>query len=145
MNWGNKLAFAMIAFMAFIGYMAYRIMQENFDLVSETYYEDEMEFQQVLDSKNALNLLSEPLTISKRNDSLILDFPKELVGQSLIGTVDLVFAPNKINDQHLSFNQVLQSEELSMALTTAVRGKYGVKLIFTSGEKAYFFEDIINL
>ncbi|NNE55244.1 MAG: hypothetical protein HKN32_04440 [Flavobacteriales bacterium] len=44
MNWGTGLTIAMSAFIIYIVSMVVTVNRQNFELVSDTYYEDEMKF-----------------------------------------------------------------------------------------------------
>ncbi len=49
MNWGKSIILVFVLFAGFIGTMVYRMTRQRVDLVSENYYQNEIDFQQHID------------------------------------------------------------------------------------------------
>lgn len=49
MNWGKSIILVFVLFAGFIGTMVYLMTRERIDLVSENYYQNEIEYQQHID------------------------------------------------------------------------------------------------
>lgn len=49
MNWGKSIVLVFVLFAGFIGTMVYLMIRERIDLVSENYYQNEIEYQQQID------------------------------------------------------------------------------------------------
>ncbi|MFN4314278.1 MAG: FixH family protein [Chitinophagaceae bacterium] len=87
MNWGYKLMLTFIVFIAGMGYLVYRSMGTNFELVEKEYYKSELKYQSVIDGKQNAAALSEPLNVTVESDQLLLQMPSELQGDSLKGRI----------------------------------------------------------
>jgi hypothetical protein len=49
MNWGYKIAITFILFGALIIFMVVKSFQQNIDLVTDDYYQEELKYQQQID------------------------------------------------------------------------------------------------
>ena len=63
MTWGNKLLLVFAAFALLIGTLVYKCMQQNFELVSKDYYNDELQLykQKKLDAKATITVGEYPV------------------------------------------------------------------------------------
>jgi len=76
MNWGKGLTIAIIAFMSFILYMVITLITKgNADLVSEDYYQKEIEYEKEITAlKNSENA-TEKVTINDKGEFIVFQFP----------------------------------------------------------------------
>ena len=91
-SWGYKIFFAYTAFAAGILFLAYKASQQNFDLVTENYYEQELKYQDVIDQKSNVALLSEAPKISHTVNSVSLQLPMRGVVHHHLGRFDVLVA-----------------------------------------------------
>lgn len=81
-NWGTGIAITLILFAGLMGFMVYSAMQQDFDLVSEDYYAEEIAYQDIIDQKtNALRLKGEA-QLTEIGDQVILHLPNDLEGKT---------------------------------------------------------------
>jgi hypothetical protein len=136
-NWGTGAFLLFGGFVVFmLGLVFYASQQKN-ELVTEDYYEKELEFKDVLIKQERTEKLAQQLIIEVKDKELILNFPKE-VGNSISGTVFL-FKPSNINDdKELSFttDNSLQTIDLSTFST----GMYKLRVNWNVGENEYYNE-----
>ena len=103
LNWGTGIV---IAFIAFIGFIMYFVINMNtndkydHDLVTEDYYAQELIYQQEIDAEKNLQLLSQEIKGRKTNEGWLLEFPQEIESEKIEGTVFLYRPSN----EHLDFD-----------------------------------------
>jgi hypothetical protein len=140
-SWGYKIFIAYTAFAAGILCLAFKASQQNFDLVTENYYDAELKYQDVIDQKSNVTLLSEPPKVSHTVNSVSIQLPKEFMGKDVQGEVYLYRPSDASKDirQNFatteSFYQVNLGKELS--------GAYELKLSWQAGGKQFFQENRI--
>lgn len=66
MNWGNRLVIVFLVFGAGMGYLVYRSMNTDFELVESDYYKQELRYQNVIDEHNSANALSASVNIEQK-------------------------------------------------------------------------------
>ncbi len=76
-NWGHGIAVALALFIAFILFMilVFPNGQNNSELVSQDYYQDELNYQQVIDAKNNADKLTEKLQYLQTPEGIKIVFP----------------------------------------------------------------------
>ena len=78
-NWGTGIVVTIIAFIAFIMYFVITMSTDNtysHDLVTDKYYQEELNYQQEIDAEKNANRLKEKVTIEKNSKGLQINFPK---------------------------------------------------------------------
>src|SRR5690242_13425679 len=97
LNWGWALTIVFIAFATHISLLVYKCTQQQFDLVSTEYYNDELKYQDKIDGmRNAKQLT--PVQLIQSDNKLSLQLPKELNGYTLTGQVWLYCPANAALD-----------------------------------------------
>lgn len=139
-NWGFKIALFYSSFVVFILFMVYMAFGQKYDLVTEDYYAQELEFQHKIDGKSRVNNLAENLKISIDQNNLNILFPKEMEG-SLKGKINC-FRPS---DQDQDFEKEIVPDDLlqTIPLSQLKSGKYTLKLDWTSNGLDYYTEKIV--
>ncbi len=141
MNWGWKIALAFILFGFFIGILVFRSFQENIDLVSEDYYQQELGYQQQIDKIANNQALDSPLTFAQRAQQLVVQFPDDL-SATVEGEIQLFCPSDMRNDRSVAI--ALNSDQQQIIPTSQLaKGYYKVKVDWMSGDAAYFTEESI--
>lgn len=134
MNWGTRIALFYGAFVVFMLFMVYLAFNQDFDLVADDYYEQEIAYQDRIDQMTSANEDGQKVEIKKSTSGY-----------------DLVFA-GKANDVKLHFFRpsddtkdiILEKAEvesvLSVPFTQLIPGKYLVKVEWKVDGKTYFQE-----
>lgn len=139
MNWGNKIVVAFICFAAFIGYMVVRAFQEDFDLVAEDYYAQEINYQQKLNKLS--NAAKDELVIEIKQASNYIDltFPERAEGK-----IHFYHPSKKILDRifdiELSDNRVQR-----IAKSELVQGNYQINIAWNTASKEYYQQSSIYI
>lgn len=97
-NWGTAIVLAFIGFISFIMYFVIMMMTDkkyDFDLVTENYYGQELEFQHDLDKQKSGNKLEENISWSKTDEGILIEFPEKFDLKDISGKVFLYRPSNK--------------------------------------------------
>lgn len=139
LNWGKGIAILYTTFVLFIAVMVYMAFGEKYDLVTEDYYQKEIEFQSTIDKKDNAKRLTSKLKVGIQDSKVLLDFPQK---NSLVEGVVHVFRPS---DETLDFEQKfsVQNGIVEMELKQFVSGKYIIKTDWRVDEKDYYQEQTV--
>ena len=144
-NWGTGIVIAFIGFIAFIMYFVINMNvndKYNHDLVTEDYYEEELQYQNEIDKLNNANLLEENISYKRTNDGLLIKFPENLDPKNIIGKVFLYRPSNKQLDFEISIS--LSKLHLLIPDKRLVDGRWNIKIDWQYNGKSYLFkEDLI--
>lgn len=140
-NWG-VFAFSLFGvFVVFMLGMVYFATKQNNELVTENYYEKELEFKEILKKKNQSNQLKEGITYLTNSTYLSLVFPKEIENE-ISGTVVFYKPSSKSADKTFDIKVVGNTQQFS--LTNFAKGMYRVKIDWKADRKEYYNEiDIV--
>lgn len=143
--WPYAIILAFVLFAAYIGFMVQQAMRTSVDLVSADYYQQELAYQQRMESVARTAALAAPVQARYQPEAqrLTLELPAGLAGAT--GTVRF-FRPS---DQQLDFavpfapggtpaRQVLSTSRLRA-------GYWRLRLEFMAGGQPYFFEQELTI
>ncbi len=141
MNWGKSIIVAFVGFAIFIGVLVVICVRQEVSLVSKNYYQEELAYQQRIESMNNYNQLlekplinvSEKLIEIKFNKTGIIEKGTMVMFRPSDGKFDKVFA--------LQNSNALQDFDVSLL----PKGMYRMKIQWSMNEKEYFLEKIITL
>ena len=141
MNWGWSIVLAFSLFGAFIIALVVRSFQETIDLVSEDYYQQELGYQQQIDKMINHQALLVPLSFSQQAQRLVVQFPNDLAAE-VQGTIQL-FRPSDARSDRTLTIALNPARQQIIATNELVKGRYKIKVDWTSGEEAYYTEELI--
>ena len=80
-TWGHGIALALACFIGFILYLIFifPIGKQTSDLVSDNYYQDELEYQKVIDAKKNADQLAQKPFFAQLPYGIRIAFPKETI------------------------------------------------------------------
>jgi hypothetical protein len=137
MNWGNSIALAFILFATFILYFVVRAFNEDFDLVSETYYKDEINYQQRMnDQANLLNSGVE-IDIQQGDKNIVFSYPESF--KNAKGEIHFFHVSRTIFDRRFDIETGTDGHQL-IAKSEIVKGNYTLKLDWENEGKTYYQE-----
>ena len=139
MNWGNKLLVTFIVFGLGMGYLVYRSVSTNFELVEKDYYKSELRYQQVIDASNRTNELSTSVSLVQSENGIALQLPEEMKNRSITGDILFYCAYDKKKDKKFTL-QVNEDGQQQFPLTEVAPGNYTVKINWTHDGKTYYSE-----
>lgn len=130
-----------VLFAAFIATLVTVCVRQDVSLVSQNYYQEELQFQSQIDRKHNTTLLANKPLVAVEGKMLTLALNQEATVTE--GTVQ-VFCPSNARMDR-SFRVSPQSPTQSFDLNELDGGMYRVKLRWTMNDKQYYQEQIIHL
>ena len=126
-----------------MGTLVYKCTQQNFELVSKDYYSDELSYQDKIDGTINANKISD-VTILQNENTLFIQFPKELMGQKLSGVIWFYCTAKASNDRKIP---VVMDDETQMRIdkVSLAKAKYLAKISWQVGKQLYFKEIAISI
>lgn len=81
MNWGWRIFTVIVIFLAFILFMVFKAMNQDFHLVADNYYEKEIRYQDEINMINKARALEQPLMIkyNLQEEVVLFVYPKQQV------------------------------------------------------------------
>ena len=123
-NWGTGIAIGYTTFVLFIGFMVYKAFGEDFELVTEDYYAQEIKFQDKIDSKARARKLDGNLQTIVVGKNLKILFPQKEM--ALKGNVNCFRPSDETKDFTETFD--VQDGTFSIPLNKFIKGKYLIKV-----------------
>lgn len=139
MNWGHKIVIAFILFAAFIGYMVVRAFQEDFDLVSEDYYAQEINYQQKLNKLSNAAEAGKSVLVKQKGGEVLLTFPDKEAS----GSIHFYHPSRKIFDR--TFEIALTNQIQKIKRSDLVAGSYRVNITWSTDNKEYYQQSTIYI
>ncbi len=140
-NWYHKILLVLAAFIAMLTYFAVRSVNAPLELVTEKYYEAEINYQNRINHiTNAGNLLVKP-RITAQQGKLSVQFPPE--SNHITGTLNLYYAANSQHDK--SFPITLNSLNQFDVDVQNRHGAYRIQLTWEENGTNYFTEEKLFL
>ncbi|MEP5253930.1 FixH family protein [Winogradskyella rapida] len=140
-NWGTGIVVAFIGFISFIMYFIITMSVDDkydFDLVTEDYYGQELEFQEDLNKEALSKTLATNLNWSKSSEGLSINFPKDIDYNTITGTVFLYRPSNKQFDFEIPIS--LSNHNLLIPDKRLLGGRWNIKIDWKTADKAYIYK-----
>ena len=141
LNWGTGIVIVIIAFMSFIMYFVMAISTNkgyDYDLVSEKYYQQELEFQEQIDAEKNAQLLKENISVEKTEEGLKIYFPKEFSTSEIKGKVFLYRPSNKQLDFEIPIS--ISNTYLLVPEKRLLDGRWDISVFWKYKDKDYLFK-----
>lgn len=137
-TWGHGIVLALALFISFILYLIFifPIGKQNSELVTENYYEDELQYQKVIDAKNAAASLPQKPYFAQLPYGIRIAFPKEINNQNS----KIKFLLYRTNDktQDKSGNIILdENNSFLISKDLMIPGSYTLKIMWATENKDY--------
>jgi hypothetical protein len=141
MNWGKWIVVAFVLFAVFIGIIVAISMRQDINLVSKSYYQDELVYQEKLNRKNNTEQLKQkPEVDIVENTYLKVYFPEAKFIEQ--GEVQLFRPSSGKFDQRFKLTSAADSVQV-FRVTNLIPGAYRVKLTWTMEGIDYYLEKVI--
>lgn len=141
-NWGTKIAISFILFGAFILYMVFQAFRQDFDLVSENYYQDELAYQDRIEEKANLLKSGDEVIINQSIKDVTFQFPETFKGAE--GTIYFYHPSRKLFDKRFDLSLDEQNQQ-KVDREELVKGRYKVKVSWKVDGLSYFQEKELYL
>ena len=141
-NWGTGIAIFLAVYMAGIMGVVIFSFQSDVNLVTEDYYQQELEYEdQIQRINNANRLENQPtLELNRAAEAILLTFPLPLAPDT--GSV-LFFRPSDFT-QDKKYKLSLDADNKQIFdFADMATGMWKVKLTWGEGEKSYFKEFVV--
>ena len=138
MNWGTKIAVIFGVFVAGILFMVLKSSQQNIDLVTPDYYEQELKYQDVIEASRRTAALGKTITFSLKDDMIDIVFPEEMRGQEIKGMVWLYCMADQQKDLKRDFTT--SSGLFHMPYNAFNKGNYALKVSWQAAGLTYYHE-----
>ena len=130
-NWGTGIVVTIIAFIAFIMYFVITMSTDNtysHDLVTDKYYQAELNYQQEIDAEKNAKSLKEKVTIEKNSKGLKINFPENFIPKNIKGKVFLDRPSNKQLDFEIPIS--ISKTYLLVPEQRLVDGRWNMKIFW---------------
>lgn len=136
-NWGTRILFLYLGFVALIATLVTMSMKQNTDLVAKDYYARELAYQNKLDKMNRSRALLQPVKWQLENGKLVLQFPDE-IPTPVNGTI-VLYCPS---DAGKDFQQVFSSatHNVSINIAAVTKAQYELQIDWQAGTQTYYDE-----
>jgi hypothetical protein len=141
MNWGHKILFVYLAFVAGTLFLVFKSSNQKIDLVTTNYYEKELKYQQTIDAAKRGNSLSEPVKCMIKDNNFIVQFPKDFEGKKLSGQV-VLYCPSD-EDKDIIHNFSVDDGLVSVPIPAMQNKHYELHLNWLADGINYYFEQKI--
>ncbi len=143
MNWGNRILFLYLGFVALIITLVVVSFNQNVDLVSSDYYAKELAFQSDIQKLNNANRLAVKPNIIVADKIISIDFSSIENSKAISGNI-LIYKPSNAKADHLlkistdNGFQKINSSDFEL-------GMYKVKIDWQSNDSLFLIEEVIVL
>lgn len=139
--WPYAIILVFVCFAVFIGQFVYRSIQNPTNLVDKNYYQNELDYQDVIDAKSKGLGIKNRMNVRLENKVLIIDFVedwKDVSGQ--------VYLYNPIgNEKDIKQAFSIKENQLKMKLRGLINGVWVLKLGFNHEGEDYYLEEKLNV
>ena len=144
LNWPTGIILALVSFIIFILSFVYKatfLPEYDHQLVSDEYYNDELNYQEEIDKLKRASELAENISISKNDDGLLIKFPSNIDYKQIKGSISFKRLSNRKIDFKLPIE--LTSSQFLLKDEELVAGRWDVKIAWEVSEKTYLFKEKI--
>jgi hypothetical protein len=142
LNFSSYIIFAFIAFGAFIVTLVVKTFAFKPELVSKNYYEEELQYQHTINSKDNVTRDSMHVKLDFSNNQVLLEFPEKT--NDIKGSIHLLRPSDESLDRHIPI--VLNKKNCLLIPTSNIQqGLYLLKIKWTSNGVEYFQEQNISI
>lgn len=139
MNWGNRIALVITLFVTGILVMVFKAGTFNTDLVATDYYEQELQYQKIIDAGERTSNLKSEVKINILNNQLEILLPEEMKGNVVNANIWLYCVADKGKDRRKKMQT--SNGKLFMETLPENKGAYEIKLDWESGGISYYFKE----
>ena len=141
-NWGTGIVITIIAFISFIMYFVITMSTNNnysHDLVTEKYYQAELNYQQEINAEKNLNALNEKVTIQRNEKGLLIKLPTKFENEKVEGKVFLYRPSSKQLDFEIPIS--ISDTYLLVPEQRLVDGRWNIKILWKHKNTNYLYKE----
>lgn len=143
-TWGTGIALTLIAFILAMAFAMYKVMQQDFDLVTTDYYEAELVYQKKIDQTENALALGQPASIKIADEGVLIGLPALLTGKTGALEIEMYC----VTDEERDFRVTKENwpvKDLFIKHQNLGTGKWIAKITFSDEDRTYYFEPEIYL
>ncbi|KFC23351.1 FixH family protein [Epilithonimonas lactis] len=137
LNWGHGLAIALGCFILFILFLIFifPMGKQNAEMISNNYYEEELQYQDIIDAKNNAAKLEQTPTYKSTAEGILITFPQTIKVDE--NTVNFVLFRTEDSNLDVKKEVTLQHNLFLIPAKVISAGSYTLKLKWTENKKPY--------
>lgn len=143
MNWGWRIFFVYIGFVAIVATMYFISQSAKVELVTDNYYQKTLEYQSTIDAKENAQIFGDSLgfVYNSNNQTIVFHFPKEL--SVIDGEVTFYRPSDSKKDFKIPTRTTPGTQELTLSSLDA--GVWHIQMLVKSSGKTYLSEGKITI
>ncbi len=139
LNWGTGIFLTFVIFVAVTLAMVYVFMNQDVNLVTDDYYQKELEYQNHIETIKRTNKLPEKLEIKTNRNAIVIKFPTLFHQKSITGNIFFYRPSDRKRD--MTFPIVLNdNNEQIISTSPLIKGLWKVQVEWKNNDSAYFNE-----
>lgn len=143
LGWGSRIAVLYGGFVILIAALVTGAMRQDFDLVADDYYQQEIAYQDVLDAGKNQSALTTAVLVSADERAVTIEFPADFNGQLINGNVHFYSPIDSKWDKQLALQNV--QNNIVIPRSELRNTTYKVKINWEANSKKYYQESEITL
>lgn len=143
LNWGYKIMFVYLFFVAGIIFLAIKSSMQKFELVQPDYYADELKYQSVIDATVRAKNIGTDIVVKQEAGKILIQLPNEFANSLVKGKAHLYYAADIRKDLLKHFET--KTGSVIIELHTSTKGSYTLKLDLEKGGVTYYYEQKLFL
>ena len=141
-HWGIGVAVVIVIFAIGVGILVYIASSQKVDLVSDDYYQQELNHQERIDETKRSADINKKVTVNISNSELKVIFPDFFQKGKLKGTNTLYRPSDRNND--IVIPLMLDSLNTQTILTTSfIKGLWRLKINWKYEKEKYYQEEVV--
>lgn len=141
-NWGTGIFVFYTAFVVFILFLVFKSSQERIDLVTDDYYQQELEYQDIIVKKENAEKLDPGLIYSIDKMKVSIQFPP--LQKDIDGNIKIYRASNKTFDKEFTID-LDSKNQMMVSMENSPLGLYKLMVMWENDSKGYYIEEDIYL
>ncbi|MBO6200863.1 MAG: FixH family protein [Chryseobacterium sp.] len=137
LNWGHGLAIALGCFILFILFLIFifPMGKQNAEMISNNYYEEELQYQDIIDAKNNAAKLEKTPTYKATSEGILITFPETIKVDE--NTADFILFRTEDSNLDVKKEVTLQHNLFLIPAKVISKGSYTLKLKWKEKKKPY--------
>ncbi len=140
MKWSYRILLAYSGFICMMLYFVYVSSQQSNDLMDESYYEKEQEYQKVVEGSSNLSQFQTKVQVNVQNEDVLIQVPAESAGSGSSCKIVFICLSDKSKDR--TFQMSPDSNGLfRISGTEFIPAQYQVRMEWAFGGKSYAYRN----
>lgn len=144
-NWGTGIVIAFVLFISFILFFVVRMnVQSKYDhdLVTDTYYEEELQYQNDINKQRNAQKLAQNISVKQTAEGIEIYFPETFDADRIQGKVFLYRPSNKQFDFEIPIS--LSNHTLLIPDNRLLGGRWNLSVDWSYDEIMYLYKEEIT-